>query len=184
MPPVDAGIQLASGAAPSPTFTDLEAFTVRLGRTEWHIFDDGSKPVPIPNSDTIEFAWPHVLALVVNNSSPGVVITNRRLRVSHVDGGLKLWYGVLSAYRQSIEGYTPDPVASAGTPTPKGAGAPGSYTQLTIGSEVMYDNTPQEALAGVNGAYLELVFGARGLFGTGSVINITAYQARMTWDER
>lgn len=183
--PVDAGVQIAFGAAPSPSLTDLEAFSLRLTRAEWHVFENGTKPIPIPNSDTIEFSWPHVFVLGVNNSAPGVVITNRRFELTYLPSTLRLWYGVLPAYRQTVEANLPDPVASSGTPTPKGAGAPGAYLPLTYpGEQVMYDDTPVEALAGTNGAFIEVVYGVVGLTGQGSFINYPAFAMRMTWDER
>lgn len=162
--PATTRVAYASGAG--PTLANAETGIV-LSRSEAQAPGAGVAPVPIPNSPGTNYSWPMVLALEVTVASP-TVISNRKLDSNLSWVGARLWYGVLGAYRQSSLANKPPDVATQPltTPTPTGAGAPGSYNQWPI-TPTVYDAAGVSANAtGVNGAYVELVGGVDSNFDT------------------
>lgn len=118
-------------------------------------------PITKPATTGTNYSWIMLLALEVTGTA-ATTINNRKIRfASAVTAGLQSFWGDQATYRRPAAGSLPTASGSNGpaTPTPAGAGAPGSYTAFTT-SLVQFDNTSVSAgSTGRNGHFAELVFG-------------------------
>lgn len=117
----------------------------------------GTAPVQIPASTGTNYSWIMLLALEVTGTA-ATTINNRTIKyASGVTAGLQVFFADQPTYRRPASGNKPANSGSDGpaTPTPAGAGAPGSYAAVTTSAQ-QWDNTGvSTAGAGRNGDFVE-----------------------------
>lgn len=119
----------------------------------------GTSPVSIPQATGTAYSWIMQLALEVTATDSTTLTAMDIRRASAPTSGLEVFYGVQPTYRQPAGSNAPPDSGSAGpaTPTPTGAGAPGSYV-ATSTSFVQYDAGGDSASTlGRKGDFTELV---------------------------
>lgn len=179
--PATVRMSYASGAG--PTLANAETGIV-FTRMESQVSSSGQAPVPIPNSPGTNYSWLMQLILEVTGAFASS-ISNRAVAYATAEtANIRVWFAGQATYRQAAIGNKPADVGTQPltTPTPAGAGAPGSYAAVTTTPQVWSAGSVSAGATGANGDYLELVSGVDNNYNGGSG-QAAHPQLNFTYDE-
>lgn len=129
----------------------------------------GDNPIEIPDNPGTTFSYIKLLALEVTGTDSTMISDRKVYLDDDPAAGLAEFFAQQATYRRPAGTNRPANDGSNGaTPTPAGAGAPGSYTELTTTPQGYDSGADSAGSTGRSGDFVELVVAVSGDFAGGA----------------